>query len=223
MKYFTVEFLNFFNELKDNNNKNWFDENRKRYTKYVKNPFNNFTTDMIAEISLDDNITMQAKDAIFRINRDIRFSNDKTPYKTNVSAIITAMTRKDNHYPGFYYELGDNGISVAGGIYIADKNQTLSYRTYISNNLEEFQELYNDKNFKKYYGTLQGEKNKVIHRDFKEIAKLEPLIYNKQLYYFANLDKKIIVSNNLKETLMEYYYVGKPMKEFLTKAVTFMQ
>ena len=88
MIYLEKEYLNFFNELSENNNKLWFDENRKRYEKFVKKPFENLITDLIAELSnIDLKITMQAKDAMFRINRDIRFSNDKTPYKTQMSAL----------------------------------------------------------------------------------------------------------------------------------------
>jgi uncharacterized protein (TIGR02453 family) len=222
MQYFTVEYLNFFNELSKNNNKEWFDENRKRYMQFVREPFVNFTTDLIANISLDDNITMQAKDAMFRINRDIRFSKDKTPYKTNLSAIVTAMTRKDNHFPGFYFEIGKDGIMIAGGIYEAEKNNILSFRTYIANNIEEFQEIYQDEKFVKYFNKLLGEKNKLLPKEFKDLISIEPMIANKQIYYMAYLDKKHITSSNLIDTLMQYYYVAKPMKDFLTRAVTFM-
>lgn len=222
MQYFTSEYLNFFNELTNNNNKDWFDENRKRYMQFVREPFVNFTTDLIANISLDDNITMQAKDAMFRINRDIRFSKDKTPYKTNLSAIITAMTRKDNHFPGFYFEIGKDGIMIAGGIYEADKNHILSFRTYIAKNIEEFQEIYQEERFVKYFGKLLGEKNKLLPKEFKDLLSIEPMIANKQLYYMAYLDKKHITSSNLLDTLMQYYYASKQMKDFLTRAVTFM-
>lgn len=219
MKYFEDDFIKFFEELTENNNKAWFDENRKRYLKIVKDPLNNLTTDLIAELSLDDNITMQAKDAIFRINRDIRFSADKTPYKNHVGAIISAMTKKDNFYPGYYFQIGHTGINIAGGIYQADKHQILNFRTYIANNLNEFREVINDERFVKYYGQLQGEKSKIIPKDFKEIAKKESFIANKQLYYWTEINKKHITSNNLKELLVEYYYAAKDVKDFLTKAV----
>ncbi len=222
MQHFTNEYLKFFNELNNNNNKDWFDVNRKRYTNYVREPFINFTTDLIANISLDDNITMQAKDAMFRINRDIRFSKNKTPYKSNLGAFITSRTKKDNYFPGFYFEIGSFGITIAGGIYEADKNHVLSFRTYIANNLEEFQEHCQDKNFIKYYGFLRGEKNKILPKEFKDLVPTEPLIANKQLYYIANIDKKMITSDKLLDHLLEYYYAAKPMKDFLTKAVTFL-
>ena len=90
MKYFSSDYLEFFKELAPNNNKDWFDKNRKRYIDSVKEPFKKFVTDLIQEISkVDDEVQIEAKDAIFRINRDIRFSKDKTPYKLNNSAIIS--------------------------------------------------------------------------------------------------------------------------------------
>lgn len=220
MKYFEKDYVDFFKELSENNNKEWFDLNRKRYEKNIKKTFTYFVTDLIAEIALDDpHITIQAKDAMFRINRDIRFSNDKSPYKLHMAAVITRGTKKDHTTPGFYIQLGNEGISIAGGIYESDKDSIQSFRTYIANNLEEFKEIYSDKVFKTHFKELKGEKNKVIPKEFKELIKIEPLIANKQLYYWADLDKSLIYSENLKDTIMEYYYSAKKVKDFLTRAL----
>jgi uncharacterized protein (TIGR02453 family) len=220
MKYFEKDYVDFFKELSQNNNKEWFDLNRKRYEKNIKKPFTYFITDIIAEIALDDpHITIQAKDAMFRINRDIRFSNDKSPYKLHMAAVITRGTKKDHTTPGFYIQLGNEGISLAGGIYESDKDSIQSFRTYIANNLEEFKEVYSDKIFTKHFKELKGEKNKIIPKEFKELIKSEPLIANKQLYYWTDLDKKLIYSDNLKDIIMEYYYSAKNVKDFLTRAL----
>ena len=85
--YFEEDFLDFFTELAFNNEKSWFDVNRKRYEKSVKDPFKAFVVDMIAGIAeFDPSITtdLQPKDVSFRINRDIRFSKDKTPYNLSL-------------------------------------------------------------------------------------------------------------------------------------------
>ena len=90
MAYFTNEYFAFFKELAGNNNKDWFDANRKRYEEHVKDPFKHFLQDLINAIKvLDDRIDLTPNQAGFRINRDIRFSKDKTPYKLNRSAIIS--------------------------------------------------------------------------------------------------------------------------------------
>ena len=85
MAWFTSDFNTFFKDLARNNNKEWFDANRKRYEASMKQPFESFTTEVIKRVAKHDkSVKIGPKEAIFRINRDIRFSKDKTPYKTGV-------------------------------------------------------------------------------------------------------------------------------------------
>lgn len=220
MNHFTIDFVDFFKELTENNNREWFLENKKRYEKSVKEPFENFVQDMIYRINEDDeNLMVTPKEAIFRIYRDVRFSKDKTPYKTQVSAIIGTGGRKNMIDPGAYLELGGNHIRFYGGIYQLSKDQLENVRTYISDNLEEFETLLNDKQFKKYFGTVKGEQNKRIPKNFNDIMEIQPLIANKQFYYFTELDPQKIVSKNLTTTLMKFYFTAKPMNTFLKKAL----
>ena len=100
MAYFTQDFIDFFQELSANNHREWFHANKKRYEQQVKVPFQSFVQLMIDRVQeVDRNVVLTPKDAIFRINRDIRFSADKTPYKTNVSAIISSGGKKDKNDP----------------------------------------------------------------------------------------------------------------------------
>ncbi|MCX6145921.1 MAG: DUF2461 family protein, partial [Candidatus Kapabacteria bacterium] len=77
----------------------------------------------------------------------------------------------------------------------------------------------NEKKFNKYFGTIQGEKNKKIPAEFVEIVKKEPLIANKQFYYVANFKSDFILKDNLSDFIMELYYITKPLKDFLTLAL----
>ena len=121
MKYFSSDYLQFFKDLAPNNNKEWFDINRKRYEEVVREPFKVFITDLIDELSKDDSeIQITQKEAIFRINRDVRFAKDKTPYKMSNSAIISKGGRKDKSYPGVYIELGPEKLGVYGGVFGPD-------------------------------------------------------------------------------------------------------
>ncbi len=90
MAFFTEDFLNFFIELAPNNHKDWFDLNRKRCEESIKKPFYAFTQHLIDRITKSDAAfkDLLAKDCVFRINRDIRFSKDKSPYKLQYSAVI---------------------------------------------------------------------------------------------------------------------------------------
>lgn len=220
MSNFTKEFTTFLSELEKNNNREWFTENKNRYENFVKIPFEHFVQDMIFLIQeVDENLGTTPKEAIFRIYRDIRFSKDKTPYKTHVSAVIANGGRKNVTDPGVYLELSANEAKFYSGIYQMDKEQIFKVRSFIASNLEEFNSLLKGKEFKKYFGTIHGEQNKVLPTEFKEIAKTQPFIANKQFYYFGKLPKEKILSKTLSKDLMKYYFAAQPMNKFLYEAL----
>ena len=133
MSFFTADYLDFFKELAANNHKDWFDANRKRYEKSVKDPFKAFVQEMIDRVRAEDSsVQIEPKDAIFRVNRDIRFSKDKTPYKTQMSAIVSPGGKKDKTTPGIYMELGPENLKIYGGAHMLDKEQLLAIRETIA-------------------------------------------------------------------------------------------
>ncbi len=220
MAYFTDDFIKFFQELAENNHKQWFDEHRKRYEKNIKAPFKALVEDMILRIHADDpEVMIPAKDAIFRINRDIRFSRDKRLYKTQMSAVISPAGRKDLGLPGFYFELNANRIMIGGGAHTCDKDRLQAIRGYIVAKPDEFKKALSDKTFRDKFGEIRGEKNKRLPAEFRERAETEPLLFNKQFYFMAELPPKIITDDRLGDVLMEYYFAGKPLMGFLRKAI----
>ncbi|AOW20181.1 DUF2461 domain-containing protein [Urechidicola croceus] len=220
MKYFTSDYLQFFKELAGNNNKEWFDKNRKRYETSVREPFKVFVDTLINEISKDDSeVQITHKEAIFRINRDIRFAKDKTPYKLNNSAIISKTGRKDKVYPGIYIELGPEKLGIYGGVFSPDTNQIEKIRNYISKNQTQFEKLISSKGFKNTYGEIKGTKAKRIPKEYKEIGEEQPLIYNKQWYYFIHLSPEIIESDDLMGTIVSNAKIAKGLREFFKNAL----
>ena len=111
---FSPDFFEFFIELSMNNQKTWFDLNRKRYEEKVKAPFLEFVTTLIDRMSLIDSDFngIVPKECIFRINKDIRFSKDKTPYKSFCSASIHVGGRKSMFPGGMYIEIGAESCGV---------------------------------------------------------------------------------------------------------------
>ncbi|WNJ20769.1 DUF2461 domain-containing protein [Pontibacter sp. G13] len=220
MAFFTQDFLDFFSELKENNHKDWFDEHRKRYLHTIKKPFEEFVDRMIDLIHEEDPQVMIApKDAIFRINRDIRFSKDKRPYKENVSALISPIGKKDKLTPGFYFELSPAAIGVYGGIYFTDKDTLSQIRHFMAADLPAFNRALYDKTFRETYGEIHGDKHKRLPKDLQEPAKQQPLIFNKTFYYYTHLPAANILADDLDEQLMELYRAGTPMKNYLTQAI----
>ncbi len=220
--HLTENYRQFFMDLAPNNNAEWFNINRKRYEKDVKVPFNNLVNALIEKLAaIDPNLKgIKASDCIFRINRDIRFSKDKTPYKLQMSAAIAPGGKKNMTYPGFYFEATPEGINIYGGVYMAEKSQLEAIRTHIANNLSEFEKLITEKDFvKKYGGEILGEKQVRLAPELKEAAAKQPLIFNKQFYYKASLDETFLTKENLIDTLCDYFKTAQPLGTFLSKVL----
>lgn len=218
MAWFSPDFNRFFIELAANNNKDWFHANRTRYENVVKQPFERFVGEMITRVAkVDPKVRIEPKEAIFRINRDVRFSKDKAPYKLNRSALISAAGRKDMNASGIYFELGPEAVRIYGGAYMPDKDALLRIRSRIAKDLTKFRKLREDKDFIKRFGTVQGEANMRLPPEFQAAAAKEPLLYNKQFYYGAELPPKLVTSPKLPDLLMEHYAAMAPMNAFLLR------
>lgn len=220
MNYFSPDYLDFFKELAPNNHKDWFDINRKRYEANVKKAFEVFITDLIAAIKKhDDKIEITYKESIFRINRDVRFSKNKEPYKLNRSAIISPKGRKDKAFPGLYLEMGPEYYRIYGGVYQPDKEQLYAIRETIVSDPKIFKKLVTAKKFQGTFGEIRGDKNKIIPKEFRELAEDTPLIFNKQFYWFTEFEPELIESEDLLEKTMEVYLANKNMMDFFAKAM----
>lgn len=217
--HFNQDFLDFFKELAAHNHKDWFDDNRKRYHTSVKEPFENFVGDLIiATQKIDPTIAAEPKNCIFRINKDIRFSKDKTPYKTDRSAIISKYGRKDKEFPGGYVRLSPESCQIGGGAYFLQKDNLLFTREKIANNLKEWDSISNAKSFKKYFKQgIQGEKNKIAPKEFKPLVEECPDILNKQFYYMADHKSDIILNPKLVDLCVEHYAAALEVKNFIAE------
>ncbi len=220
MQYFTEDFLEFFKELAANNHKDWFDENRKRYKNSVKDPFDKYVGDLILNIrKLDARVLIEAKDAVFRINRDIRFSPNKDPYKLDRSAVISPVGRKDHSVPGFYLSFGPEKTMFGGGAYFMPPEKLAQARSYIAANPKAFQKVKDHSEFKKYFGEIKGEENKRLPKELQDAAEKEPLLYKKQLYYMAEKEPELILQDNLMDISMDYYRAARQFQDFLTESM----
>ena len=221
MAHLSNDFLKFFMELASNNNRDWFQENKKRYETSVKKPFVNFVDALIEELKVvEPSIQSSAKTSIFRIYRDVRFSKDKTPYKLHASAFISSTSKKDFANPrGLYLEINPEAIRTYGGCYQPNKDQLLNIRRAIASEPKKFQSLISDKKFVGKFGTIQGEQHKRIPKEFKELHATQPLIANKQFYYFSEIDSDFIDNDDLIKMIIANYKVSLPLGQFLNDAI----
>lgn len=146
--------LKFLTQLKKNNNKPWFDAHRADY-EAARIDFSNFIQLVIDAVQkTDTTITgLAAKDCLFRINRDIRFSKDKTPYKANFGASLKRGGRK-SCYAGYYFHLEPGQSFIGGGFWMPPAPALKNMRQEIDYNWEEFQQILKNKDFKKTYGDI---------------------------------------------------------------------
>ncbi|HWB63467.1 MAG TPA: DUF2461 domain-containing protein [Chitinophagales bacterium] len=220
MNYFNDKFFKFFDGLTKNNNKEWFEKNRPVYENEVKKPFRQLMEDLTVKLSKDlPELNRDVAKAVFRINRDIRFSKDKSPYKNHVAGVLSRKGTKDEDYPGFYVHLGADDLMVGGGKYFVSKEHLVKIRQEIYYNNKEFKKLLNDKAFKEKYKTLDGEKSKILEPAYKEFVAEQPLIANKQFWYWAKLNRKDVTGDKLDSLLMSYFKAGLKMNSFLWEAV----
>ncbi|WP_299610843.1 DUF2461 domain-containing protein [uncultured Aquimarina sp.] len=220
MQYFTQDFVEFFKELEFNNHKEWFHANKKRYEASVKRPFEIFVGKMIQEIQkYDPTLQIDAKECILRINRDIRFSEDKSPYNLYYTAFVSKGGRKDKSVPGLFLRLSPIMVGVMGGCFGITKEQLFNLRTTISNNPKYFRKLIEEKEFVERFGEIKGRAIKRIPREWKEAYKIEPLIGNKQFYFVGEEPPSLITNESLIDKLMEYWKIMRPVNEYLTKAI----
>ena len=170
--------FDFLAKLEVYNDRNWFNEHKNEYNEAYAE-FRKFVNALIPPLSeLDPSIgTVSAEECMFRIYRDIRFSNDKTPYKTHFSAFIANGGRK-TRLAGYYIHVQPDRSFLAGGIYMPDPAALESIRNTIYHRPGEIRKILDDKTFKKHFNEISHEdklKNppKGYPKDFEEIELLK--------------------------------------------------
>ena len=215
-QYFTEAYLHFFMELASNNHKDWFDQNRSRYLTEVKAKFEAFVGDLIAALKKDAELgDLKAGDCIFRINKDVRFSKDKSPYKLQMSALVVKGGKKQMQDPGLYVELGPEFLNIYTGFYMPEKEQLLKIRKKIASDPNGFVKIINDKAFKQSFGEVRGEKSKILPKELKEAAKEQELIFNKQFYLVHQVDAEKILEDDLLVYILKHFKAAVQFNRFL--------
>ena len=209
----------FLRNLQANNNREWFAENKMEYEN-TRKIFMEFVECLIDEIAkFDSEIKgVEAKDCIFRIYRDIRFSPDKSPFKTHYAAYIAPGGRKSTK-GGYYLHLEPGECGIAGGIYGAEPNVLKALRQNVYENIDEFLEIMNNKDFAKYYQEMYGEKLKSVPRPFPKDFEYAEWIKPKHYCVDTHLpDSFFCQTDSLKQTIsiMKLLY---PFNKFLNFAI----
>ncbi len=209
----------FLKELSKNNNRQWFHEHKEFYHK-AREEFENFVKELIHRISEFDQriFNVSPQESIFRINRDMRFARDKSPYKINLGAHIAPFGRR-SHYAGYYFHLQPGGSFLGGGIYCPEKDTLDAVRTEIYNNPQEFISILENNEFKQTFGELEGRKLKKSPRGFDHSFEYVDLLKYKDYIVSTPIKEEDILSNNLLNQAVEIFRILYPFNEFINMAV----
>jgi uncharacterized protein (TIGR02453 family) len=157
---FPSDGIRFLKRLKKNNNREWFKQHKSEYDNLVKLPMQSFIAALRTSMeTMAPEIEIHPTRNIFRIYRDTRFGNDKTPYKTNVAAVFHLRGHWQES-AGFYIHIEPGTIYIGGGIYMPTSDQLKLIRSAIVDHASEFCSIVESKIFKSKFGTLDGEKLK---------------------------------------------------------------
>lgn len=213
--------LSFIRDLRKNNNRDWFQANRSRYQE-AKKEFFGFVEELVVELGLMDPDlgVVDAKSAIFRINRDIRFSNDKSPYKTNFGALIAKGGKKSGN-AGYYFHMEPGGSFVAGGVYHPMPDVLKAIRTGIHENIDEFLDIIRDRTFQEAFGGLwEGDKLKTQPKGFPKEFEHIDLLRNRSFNVSRRMDDNVITGGNPGRETLEAFRLMVPLNRFLNLAIS---
>jgi len=219
MSYFTQDYLQFLTELHQNNNRDWFNGNKKRFKENVEAPFKAFLQDLIDTASAaDTRISITPKEAMFRLYKDTRFSKDKTPYKTHMAAIVGEGGRKGMKPNGIYIHSGFDSFGIFAGAYRPQPKQVKLIREAIVSDMEGFQAILDNQAFKEKFNAVKGEQHKRIPKEFAVEYEQQPLLINKSFYVNHSFPADTILKDNIIDICMEHFMVVQDFGEFLYEA-----
>lgn len=215
--------LQFLKDLEKNNYKAWFDENRHRYES-AKNDFLAFTDTVIDAFGKKDThiAHLTARECIFRINRDIRFAKDKTPYKRNLAVSINKGGKK-SMLAGYYFHLEPGNKSfMGGGVWQPLPADLQKVRQEIDYNFAAFKKVLNSKSFSSVYGALSTEEGMVLSRVPKGYEVDNPaaeLLKFKSFVAMTPISDKALTDKGLLKQTVKAFETIQPLIELLNEAL----
>ena len=214
--------LKFLKDLKKNNNKPWFDAHRAAYES-AKADFATFIQAVIDRHGKKDSSIkeLKAKECMFRINRDVRFAKDKSPYKNNIGASINRGGRK-SVFAGYYFHCQPGDSFLGGGLWIPMPADLKKVRQEIDYCFDEFKKITGSKKFKSVYGDLNKEDGISLVKvpaGFEKDSAAATYLKLKSFIALKKLDDKDLISKNLAAITAEAFETLQPLIYFLNRAL----
>ena len=213
---FTAETLRFLRALKRNNRREWFNAHRDDYEAHVRQPM----TAIVERLAVDlrafaPELVASPKVSMYRIYRDTRFSDNKTPYKTHVAAVFPTRGLLKHEGAGAYFQISPDGVWIGGGMYSPQPGQLFAVREHIAGHLKQLRAIVESPAFRKHVGALEGDKLKRVPRGF--CAAHPAAEYLKFRHFVAGADFPPLLATGptFYKTLLTVFRQVTPLARFL--------
>lgn len=218
----TKDSLQFLNDLKANNNRDWFLDNKKRYETFKKD-YHQLIADFLDIMKpLDSSLEMlEPKKCAFRINRDIRFSKDKSPYKDHIGVWLSGGVKGKNR-SGYYVHISQNASFIAGGCYCPEAGDLKKIRKEIAFFYEDLEEIISEIKFKKEFGDFDRAEKNTLKNPPRGYEKEHPAIEFLKLKSFETSQKfeiKEVLKEDFVSKMSAKLILIKPLNEFINRAL----
>lgn len=213
------EIYDFLKDLEANNTREWFDQNRDRYD-VTRKKFLAVAELLIHEIrQFDDEIpALNPKDCVFRIFRDVRFSNDKRPFKSNYGCFIARGGRKSG-FAGYYLHIQPGECFLSGGIYMPPPEHLKYIRQEIFYHPQNYIELIENKEFKSIFTLDYSDKLKTAPKGYPKDWEYLELIKNRNYAFGHRIEEEALFAPDFLKKAIELFKIIYPLNRYLNKAV----
>ena len=215
---FTADTLSFLRRLKRNNRREWFNAHRGEYERHVREPmiavierlavdFRSFAPELVASPKL----------SLYRIYRDTRFSEDKTPYKTHIAAVFPCRSLPKHEGAGLYFHASPDGVWAGGGLWAPPTPQLQKVREHVAANSRRLRAIVLAPAFRKAVGALEGERLQRVPRGFPKDHEAAEYLKYRQYLAGAEFPAKFATSPAFYKGLLEVFRRVAPLARFLNE------
>jgi uncharacterized protein (TIGR02453 family) len=211
--------MKFLKGLAKNNNREWFDAHRDAYAN-ARADFEQFAAAVMrAMVPLEPRLEeQQAKDTMFRIFRDVRFSKDKTPYKAHLSSYFSRLGRKWEG-AGYYLHVAAGNVFVAAGIWMPQGTLLKALRQEIDYGYEEIRSILENKAFKKYFTALDGDQLQKVPAGYEPANPAAELLKMKSIIVSHKLQEEDLLAKDAVKKIVAPFTAAKPLVDFCNRAL----
>ena len=214
MSRINPDVFTFYRELKENNTREWFEPQKSRF-KALESEIKEYTEELKKNLNKTDEIE-RAK--IFRIYRDVRFSKNKTPFKTHFG--ISFHRKKPQLRGGYYLHIAPEDSFIATGFWNPEKEDLLRIRKEMEVDAAELRDVIADSKLKSYWGDIEGEELKTAPKGFsKDHADID-LIRKKQFLFVKKFTDKEVLALDFQDQIIKHVEAIRPFCDYMTNILT---